>query len=97
MIGVSGKLRSLTAGSPGQVLSVDGNGALVWMTPVPGSLEEIPTASGALLGMVRSSDGSAPDSVAVDSEGRMTVNNLDVSKLYIPDGDAWILRAGTAE
>ena len=54
----------------------------------------IPTATNALAGLVYSSD--ANDGVAVDAEGLMSVNSLSTSKLYVPDGEEFILNGGTA-
>lgn len=95
LIGASGKIGSFGVGDPGQVLSVNHAGALAWITPTPGTLDEIPIA-GALLGLVRSSSEDRPDSVAVNETGHMTVSNLNVAKLYVVEGDEWILQAGAA-
>lgn len=65
----NGIIGSLANGQQGQVLSIDEHGALVWMNVVPGTIGEIPVATGALLGLVRSSDPSLPDSIAVNTIG----------------------------
>lgn len=88
---------SLAKGQPGQVLSTDEDGALVWVSVAPGTVGEIPVATGALLGLVRSSEPTLPDSVAVNADGKMTVNSLNVNKLYVAQQDEWVLNAGGAE
>lgn len=93
LVGKEGGAGSLANGAPGQVLSVSDRGRLLWATiPVP----ELHVA-GALLGGVRSSDDSLPNSVAVDAQGHMTVNSLGVERLRVKDSDEWVLDAGTAK
>ena len=92
----NGTIGSLVSGQAGQLLSIDEQGTLAWVTVVPGDTGQIPIATGALLGLVRASDPSLPDSVAVTAAGHMTVNNLNVSKLYVAPGDEWVLEGGSA-
>lgn len=54
----------------------------------------IPIATGALLGLVKSS--SDDDKIAVAADGTMSVNKYSTTKLYVPDGDALILDGGDA-
>lgn len=54
----------------------------------------IPTATTALAGLVYSTD--ADNGVAVSEDGTMSVNRLDVAKLFVADGDELILNGGNA-
>lgn len=90
LVGQNGEAASLASGSPGEVLAVADNGRLVWMAIA------LPATAGALLGMVRSSDMREPNSVAVDADGYMTVNRLDVARLYVEPADEWVLFSGNA-
>lgn len=54
----------------------------------------IPTATTALAGLVYSTD--ADNGVAVSEDGTMSVNRLDVAKLFIAEGDELILNGGNA-
>lgn len=92
-----GALGSLAQGERGQILSVDEHGGLTWVNPASGVIDDIPIATGVLVGGVRSSTPALLNSVAVDTSGTMTVNSLDVAKLYVKVGDEWVLRAGTAQ
>lgn len=54
----------------------------------------IPTATTALAGLVYSTD--ADNGVAVAEDGTMSVNRLDVAKLFVAEGDELILNGGNA-
>lgn len=54
----------------------------------------IPTATAALAGLVYSTD--ADNGVAVAEDGTMSVNRIDVAKLYVAEGDEFILNGGNA-
>lgn len=54
----------------------------------------IPTATTALAGLVYSTD--ADNGVAVSEDGTMSVNRLDVAKLFIAEGDELVLNGGNA-
>ncbi len=55
----------------------------------------IPTATAALAGLVYSTD--ADNGVAVAEDGTMSVNRLDVAKLFIPEGEELILNGGNSQ
>lgn len=55
----------------------------------------IPTATAALAGLVYSTD--ADNGVAVSEDGTMSVNRLDVAKLFIPEGEELILNGGNSQ
>lgn len=54
----------------------------------------IPTATTALAGLVYSTD--ADNGVAVAEDGTMSVNRIDVAKLFVAEGDELILNGGKA-
>lgn len=54
----------------------------------------LPTATGALLGGVKSSADA--NKVSVGADGVMEVNSLDVQKLFVAEGDELILDGGTS-
>lgn len=54
----------------------------------------IPTATAALAGLVYSTD--ADNGVAVSEDGTMSVNRLDVAKLFVAEGDELVLNGGNA-
>ena len=55
----------------------------------------IPTATAALAGLVYSTD--ADNGVAVAEDGTMSVNRIDVAKLFVAEGDELILNGGAAK
>ena len=54
----------------------------------------IPTATAALAGLVYSTD--ADNGVAVAEDGTMSVNRINVAKLFVAEGDEFILNCGNA-
>lgn len=54
----------------------------------------IPTATAALAGLVYSTD--ADNGVVVSEDGTMSVNRIDVAKLFVAEGDELILNGGNA-
>ena len=56
-------------------------------------ISAIPVA-GALLGLVKSSEED--NKVKVENDGTMSINRISVNKLYVEEGDEFILNGGTA-
>jgi hypothetical protein len=54
----------------------------------------IPIASQENLGLVFGS--SEPNQIKVTSEGKMEINSISTSKLYVPDDEELVLDAGTS-
>lgn len=54
----------------------------------------IPIATGALLGLVKSSE--EPDKIFVGQDGTMNVNSININKLYIGTGDTFTLECGSS-
>ena len=62
---------------------------------VTASVADFPIASNDTAGLVKGSDTN--NSVSVDAEtGEMTVNSLSVHKLYVDEGDEFVLYGGTS-
>lgn len=55
----------------------------------------IPTATAAAPGLVYSTD--ADNGIAVAEDGTMNVNRISTSKLFVADGDEFILNGGSAQ
>ena len=50
--------------------------------------------AGALLGLVKSSDED--NKIKVEEDGTMSLNRVSVGKLYVAEGDEFVLNGGTA-
>ena len=86
------KLENLNADGEANVLeAVKINGAALQITD---KAVDIPIATAAALGVVKGS--TADNSVAVASDGSMSVNSLNVNKLIQDEGELLILDGGNA-
>lgn len=95
VVGNGGKsVKTLAQGSNGQVLYIN-NGELAWTDLVGG----VPIASNTELGKVMGTEYASEadaNTVSVDSTtGKMTVNKVDVSNVFVKAGDTLILDGGT--
>ena len=86
------KLDSVASGAQANVIEkVQVNGTDL---PISGKAVNLPIATAVALGVVR---GSADENkVAVDGNGIMEVNSLNVMKLVQTDGDTLIINGGTS-
>ena len=86
------KLNGIASGAQANVIEkVQVNGTDL---PISGKAVNLPIATAVALGVVR---GSADENkVAVDSNGIMEVNSLNVMKLVQTDGDTLIINGGTS-
>ena len=86
------KLNGIASGAQANVIEkVQVNGTDL---PISGKAVNLPIATAVALGVVR---GSADENkVAVDSNGIMEVNSLNVTKLVQTDGDTLIINGGTS-
>ena len=86
------KLAGIAAGADANVLEVIKiNGTALQISE---KAADIPIATAEALGVVRSS--TAENKVTVESDGTMTVNTLNISKLVQTDGDLLVLDGGNA-
>lgn len=97
VVGKGGKsVKALANGSNGQVLYIN-NGELAW-TDLAGG---VPVASNTELGKVMGTEYTSEadaNTVSVDNTtGKMTVNKVDVSNVFVKAGDTLILNGGTVE
>lgn len=88
------KLENITAGAQPNVIE----GALLGSTGVEVNIDEnkklvLPIA-GAFLGLVKSSD--ADNGITIAEDGTMSINRIATNKLYVADGDEFILNGGNA-
>lgn len=87
------KLAALVEGAQQNILEVVKLGGVA--LPIAEKAVDIPAATASALGVVMSSD--AADSVSVAADGVMTVNSLNVNKLYQSEGDTIVLDGGRAQ
>lgn len=86
------KLAGIAAGADANVLEVIKiNGTALQISE---KAADIPIATAEALGVVKSS--TAENKVTVESDGTMTVNTLNISKLVQTDGDLLVLDGGNA-
>lgn len=87
------KLAALVEGAQQNILEVVKLGGVA--LPIAEKAVDIPAATASALGVVMGSD--AADSVSVAANGVMTVNSLNVNKLYQSEGDTIVLDGGRAQ
>lgn len=87
------KLAALVEGAQQNILEVVKLGGVA--LPISEKAVDIPAATASALGAVMGSD--AADSVSVATDGIMTVNSLNVNKLYQSEGDTIVLDGGRAQ
>ena len=93
--GAAGMLASIQANTTAiNVINSETDGILIKAkTYTDEKIAAIPVA-GALLGLVKSSDED--NKVKVETDGSMSVNRISVNKLYVEEGDEFILNGGSA-
>lgn len=87
------KLAALVEGAQQNILEVVKLGGVA--LPIAEKAVDIPAATASALGVVMGSD--AADGVSVAADGVMTVNSLNVNKLYQSEGDTLVLDGGRAQ
>lgn len=93
--GAAGMLASIQANTTAiNAINSETDGILIKAkTYTDEKIAAIPVA-GALLGLVKSSDED--NKVKVETDGSMSVNRISVNKLYVEEGDEFILNGGSA-
>lgn len=86
------KLAAIAEGAT-KVGTSETNGNIL-INDVEQTVYTLPTATGTLLGGVKSSTDA--NKIAVGTDGVMEVNSLDVQKLFVAEGDELILNGGTS-
>ena len=82
---------SKITGLPDALLGVSADGVLL---PIADSIVDIPVATMEALGLVRSAAGE--NKVSVDTDGRMSVNSLNINKVEQTAGEKFTLNAGSS-
>lgn len=85
------KVTGLSDALDGKISSVQANGTLI---EAVGGVVNIPLAGNGIVGLVTSSN--AENNVAVNADGTMTVNSLNINKLVQTAGDVLVLDGGDA-
>lgn len=77
-----------------EYMFINGEWDMVGSTGEGSATYQLEVATAARLGGVKSS--SEPDTIAVNSNGIMTLNQVSTSLLYVPQGDVLVLYGGSA-
>ena len=85
------KVTGLSDELDGKISGVQANGTLI---EAVGGVVNIPLAGNGIVGLVTSS--TAENNVAVNADGTMTVNSLNINKLVQTDGEFLVLDGGDA-
>lgn len=94
-VDLSNYIEKLEVIQAGNLVSVTSNGDLVDSGISANDVNALDIATDITLGGVRSSN--ADNNVSVDSvTGFMTINRVSTTKLYVPNGDEFIINGGTA-